>query len=241
MRVPHYYRGIIGASDTDTKIQSSGETCDRLGLPKDAGDWSVDQVQTWAKDQGFDSGTLGKMRELEVDGDVLLHIEPADIQEDLGVSSGIQAKKLFLRIKALHEHNIPMGVEPLSFWQHRAMNRKAMDTMVLTIGVAPRTAMTYFKMFPKAAQPAEPIGGWLEWLFVPEYYIWRNSDTIVPTGGLPSFVPACLLVSLVGEIRARVGFLVTGNTTAVVLGFMTLVLMQEAGGWVYASVCYYLM
>ena len=205
MRVPHYYRGIIGASDTDTKIQSSGETCDRLGLPKDAGDWSVDQVQTWAKDQGFDSGTLGKMRELEVDGDVLLHIEPADIQEDLGVSSGIQAKKLFLRIKALHEHNIPMGVEPLSFWQHRAMNRKAMDTMVLTIGVAPRTAMTYFKMFPKAAQPAEPIGGWLEWLFVPEYYIWRNADTIV--GGLPGFVPACLLVSLVGKSRARVGFL----------------------------------
>ena len=89
------------------------------------------QVQTWAKDQGFDSGALGKMRELEVDGDVLLHIEPVDIREDLGVSSGIQAKKLFLRIKALHEHNIPMGVEPLSSWQHRAMPVLVLLVLVL--------------------------------------------------------------------------------------------------------------
>ena len=199
------------------------------------------QVQTWAKDQGFDSGALGKMRELEVDGDVLLHIEPVDIREDLGVSSGIQAKKLFLRIKALHEHNIPMGVEPLSFWQHRAMNRKAMDTMVLTIGLAPRTAMTYFKMFPKAAQPAEPIGGWLEWLFVPEYYICKNADTIV--GGLPGNVPACLFGTLVLKVVLALGSLVTGKASAtdVVLSFVTLVLVQEIGGWICATLNYHLI
>ena len=96
----------IGASDTDTKGQSSGETCDRLGLPNDVRDWSVGQVQTWAMDQGFDYAPRLKMIELQVDGDVLLHIEPADIQKDLGVISGTQAKRLFSRIKALHEHHL---------------------------------------------------------------------------------------------------------------------------------------
>ena len=103
----------IGASDTDTKGQSSGETCDieALGLPNDVRDWSVDQVQTWAIDQDFDYTPRLKMRELEVDGNVLLHIEPADIQKDLGVISGTQAKRLFSRIKALHEHHLPHARE----------------------------------------------------------------------------------------------------------------------------------
>lgn len=80
----------------------------------------------------------------------------------------------------------------MSFWQHRALNRKQFDGLVIKLfnGFSPRNAINNMATLPANGQPKEPCGWW-EYIVVPEYYIWRHSDEIA--GGLPGSLPSVLL------------------------------------------------
>ena len=61
----------------------------------------------------------------------------------------------------------------MSFWQYRAMNRNAMDHMVLGLGgVAPRFALHLLDEFPLHGRPVEE-DGWLMWILCPQYSLPR--------------------------------------------------------------------
>jgi hypothetical protein len=67
--------------------------------------------------------------------------------------------------------------------------------------MAPRWAISNFSTLPEHARPQKALGenhnsimAWLEWIFVPEYYIYLNRENIL--GGLPGFLPYVLLAQL---------------------------------------------
>ena len=145
---------------------------------------------------------IAKLEQHQIDGDILLHIENHDIKDDLGVEDEHEINRMWQLLTALKVHNMEMGIESLSFWQQRALNRRNMDPMVLSFGFAPRTAMSYFALFPSHAQPADRVHcgyatcslwehwtGWLQWFFIPEYYLWDQSDTLMYDRPLTLAVP----------------------------------------------------
>ena len=178
---------------------------------------------SWAKDKGLSDAVQAKLAAHKIDGDILLHIEGHDLEDDLEMTDQAERDTMWQLLTALKAHNIAMGIEGLSFWQQRALNRRAMDSMVLAIGFAPRTAMTYFKLFPSHAQPADRVLcgeatcslGWPMWVLVPEYYLWGQSDTLM--GGLPGLVPASLVLTML--LKAVVLVLVIATVAGADTGF----------------------
>ena len=108
-------------------------------------------------------------------------------------------------------------VDTLTFWQHRSLNRKRMEFLTSTISTAPRVAIYQMKKLPANARPTVPLGfghgvimAWLEWLFIPGYYIWVHSGTIA--GGLPGLLPAICVCRMSCRILQKL--LVIGNGVA---------------------------
>ena len=83
--------------------------------------------------------------------------------------------------------------------------------------------MTYFKLFPSHAQPADRVIcgeatcslGWPQWLLAPEYYLWEHSDTLM--GGLPGLVPASLVLTMLLKVVVLV--LVVATVAGAETGF----------------------
>jgi len=201
----------LGVSMHDLAVASHTQDVNKLDIPEDTGDWTPEQVRVWAVEKKFSDHVMAKLEAHNIDGDILLHIERHDIVEDLGVDDEAEGNRMWMMLTQLKAHNIPLGIEGLSFWQQRALNRRTMDSMVLALGFAPRTAMTYFQLFPSHAQPADRVHcgyatctlwehwtGWIQWAFVPEWYLWEQSDTLM--GGLPGLVPWTLLLTVVTKV-----------------------------------------
>jgi hypothetical protein len=67
----------------------------------------------------------------------------------------------------------------MTFWEYRSLNRSTTDFLVPLLATAPRWAITYFPTIPEHARPKVVLGeghtsifSWLEWIFVPEVYIF---------------------------------------------------------------------
>ena len=85
---------------------------------------------SWAKAKGLSDAVQAKLAAHKIDGDILLHIEGHDLEDDLEMTDQAEREKMWQLLTGLKAHNIAMGIEGLSFWQQRALNRRAMDSMV---------------------------------------------------------------------------------------------------------------
>jgi hypothetical protein len=83
-----------------------------------AGDWSTAQVIDWADKLKVQDDTKALLKkgflDNNVDGIVLLHVTDSDLQEDIGIESGIQRKVVLAAISTLKDSN--KGHKSLSFW-----------------------------------------------------------------------------------------------------------------------------
>ena len=82
------------------------------------------------------------------------------------------------------------------FWDYRhGLYEQQREFDLVTFGMysGPRYALHLLNAYiPASGRPAAEIS-WLEWVLVPELYIFRNRDLIL--GGLPSVVPITLFAS----------------------------------------------
>jgi len=178
-------------------------------------EWTVEDVQAWALEQGLEEDVAGTLARWGVDGAVLLNVDENDVREDLKIS-GLKAKKLLAAVQKLRDQfrskTHPDGTVRMSFHQYRALNRNAMDAMVPALfGVAPRFALTILNEFPEHGKPAEE-DGWITWLFWPQYYIFCQADNIC--GGLPMMLQISILFSLLRqfmEMALAIGLYVAGE------------------------------
>jgi hypothetical protein len=178
-------------------------------------EWTVEDVQAWALEQGLEEDVAGTLARWGVDGAVLLNVDENDVREDLKIS-GLKAKKLLAAVQKLRDQfrskTHPDGTVRMSFHQYRALNRNAMDAMVPALfGVAPRFALTILNEFPEHGKPAEE-DGWITWLFWPQYYIFCQADNIC--GGLPMMLKISILFSLLRqfmEMALAIGLYVAGE------------------------------
>ena len=178
-------------------------------------EWTVEDVQAWALEQGLEEDVAGTLARWGVDGAVLLNVDENDVREDLKIS-GLKAKKLLAAVQKLRDQfrskTHPDGTVRMSFHQYRALNRNAMDAMVPALfGVAPRFALTILNEFPEHGKPAEE-DGWITWLFWPQYYIFCQADNIC--GGLPIMLKISILFALLRqflEMALAIGLYVAGE------------------------------
>ena len=178
-------------------------------------EWTVEDVQAWALEQGLEEDVAGTLARWGVDGAVLLNVDENDVREDLKIS-GLKAKKLLAAVQKLRDQfrskTHPDGTVRMSFHQYRALNRNAMDAMVPALfGVAPRFALTILNEFPQHGKPKEE-DGWMTWLFWPQYYIFCQADNIC--GGLPIMLKISILFALLRqflEMALAIGLYVAGE------------------------------
>ena len=164
-------------------------------------DWDVADVEAWVGEQGWAFGDqfIETVRTHEVTGPVLMHIEKADLEDEFGIASGLDRAKVMAALeKLVEDEKVASGedwVSPtMGFWEFRSMNRKQIDWLTALLTGAPRFAISHMGKLPPQARPANEIGGWLEWLLLPQYYIFVNTETIL--GGLPGLIPFACLVGL---------------------------------------------
>lgn len=217
-------------------------------LPDDATTWTVVQVNEWVDTLGVSSASTIKagVTKHGITGNILMVLDDTDLQEELGVSSGVERKKLFLQINQLKDSESEKNAK-LTFWELRALNRQMVDYATPLLTVAPRWAITTFDDFPEYCRPAAALGeghnsvmGWLEWALFPEWYIWTNRDTIMC--GLPGFVPYVCFGNLligIGAIGLGLASAGLGGATGAAIAYITLKLGLEifAGSfaWIYSA------
>ena len=145
-------------------------------LPDDATTWTVVQVNEWVDTLGVSSASTIKagVTKHGITGNILMVLDDTDLQEELGVSSGVERKKLFLQINLLKDSESEKNAK-LTFWELRALNRQMVDYATPLLTVAPRWAITTFDDFPEYCRPAAALGeghnsimGWVEWALFPE-------------------------------------------------------------------------
>ena len=196
-------------------------------LPSDATTWTVGNVNEWVDTLDTASGSTIKaaVTKHTITGNILMVLDDSDLQEELGVSSGIERKKIMVAITALKDSDSERYAK-LTFWELRALNRQMVDYTTPLLTSAPRWAITNFDDFPKYCQPAAALGeghnsvlSWLEWALFPEWYIWSNRDTIMC--GLPGFIPyVCFL-----NLAIAVFFILAAGSVAGINGILV------AGAW----------
>ena len=149
-------------------------------------DWDVADVEAWVGEQGwaFADGFIDVVRQHEVTGHVLMHIEKADLEDEFGLSSGLDRAKVVAALEKVTEDEKTASGEnwmppPMDFWEYRSMNRKQVDGLTPLLTAAPRFAISNMASLPPNAKPTNEIGGWFEWLVLPQYYIYLNTDTIL--------------------------------------------------------------
>jgi hypothetical protein len=180
-------------------------------LSSDVLTWTVSDTQEWAATAGFSNvkGAQAAIVEHNVNGKILLFVDVADLQDEFGVSSKMEAKMIVEAIRHLQDspEETPAingayegeGGLRLDFYEYRAMNRKQFYKSACLFGSAPRYAIQLVETnFAAHALPAEPIG-WIMWIVLPEYWIWQHSDAIL--GGLPFGI----IFVIVGGFFAKVG------------------------------------
>jgi hypothetical protein len=217
-------------------------------LPDDATTWTVVQVNEWVDTLGVSSASTIKagVTKHGITGNILLVLDDTDLQEELGVSSGVERKKIFLQINQLKDSESEQNAK-LTFWELRALNRQKVDYATPLLTVAPRWAITTFDDFPEYCRPAAALGeghnsvmSWLEWALFPEWYIWTNRDTIMC--GLPGFVPYVCFGNLligIGAIGLGLASAGLGGAAGAAIAYITLKLGLEifAGSfaWIYSA------
>ena len=147
-------------------------------LPSEANTWTVEQVCEWVDSPGteFQDPTgyfKDNVRKHGITGNILMVLEVNDLEEELGVTSGIERKKLMFDLDALE--NTYTGEAGLDFWENRALNRQLVDYAVPLLVSAPRWAITTIDDFPAYCKPEKDMGedtnivfAWIEWLLFPE-------------------------------------------------------------------------
>jgi len=227
-------------------------------LPAQANTWTVEQVCEWVDSPGteFQDPTgyfKDNVRKHGITGNILMVLEVNDLEEELGVKSSIERKKLMIDLDALE--NTYNGEAVLDFWSNRAINRQLVDYAIPLLGIAPRFGITTFDDFPAYCRPKLDMGegqstviAWVEWLFFPEWYIFSNSDTIMC--GIPGILKYTYLFQLILKCSlpflAYVGSLqhplITGpmafGIIAVVM--MGMPLIMELVGWCIATMGWYI-
>ena len=217
-------------------------------LPVDATTWTSAQVNEWVDTLNTPSALKIKagVSKHGITGNILMVIDDTDLNEELGVASSIERKTIFAAITALKDSSREMNAQ-LTFWELRSLNRQMVDYTTPLLTTAPRWAITTFDDFPKYCQPAALLGegnnivlSWLEWAIFPEWYIWKNRDTIMC--GLPGFVPyVCFANLLIGVGCIISGFMSNGfqGATSAALLYVLYKLGGElaagCGAWMYSA------
>ena len=152
----------------------------------DTKSWSVEDVVAWAAKEGFDD-IAPLITKFSVDGITLLHIDEADLEDELGMSSRLTRKKFMLKVgelKTVYDSDgdgvvADTELPDQDFWQYRALNRKHCDLTTTYLNGSPRVA---FLMMVAEGDLGNAEGGLMKWLF-PHFWIWANSEEIME--GLP--------------------------------------------------------
>lgn len=242
MRTTSHFQGFlfVGLFATTAFVNAA--------LPEDATTWTPTQVNEWVDTLNTDSASIIKagVTQHAITGNILMVLDDTDLEGELGVSSGIERKKIFVAIAALKDSESEQNAK-LSFWELRALDRQMVDYATPLLTTAPRWAITTFDDFPKYCRPAASLGeghnsmmGWLEWALFPEWYIWTNRDTIMC--GLPGFIPyVCFANLLVGVVLIVLGLIGDGvkGALSVAMAYVLLKLYSEIGGgcvaWLYSA------
>lgn len=186
-------------------------------LPSDATTWTIPQVQQWigTLDTASEAILQERVHKHKITGNILMLVEDSDLEQELGVTSGLERKRVLAARDALkdsdNERNAALG-----FWELRNLNRQMVDYTTPLLTTAPRWAITTFDDYPSYCQPLKGLGegqhvvfAWVEWLLFPEWYIWSNRDSIMC--GLPGFVPYVVWINLATSLTALMTTVCTGN------------------------------
>jgi hypothetical protein len=145
-------------------------------LPDDATTWTIAQVNEWVDTLELPNASTIKagVTKYGVTGNILMVLDDTDLQEELGVSSSIERKKIIVEINGLKDSENEKTAK-LTFWELRALNRQMVDFATPLLAAAPRWAITTFDDFPEYCRPAAALGeghnsvmSWFEWAFFPE-------------------------------------------------------------------------
>jgi len=147
---------------------------------------------------------LEAIEKYEINGSILLNMDDVDLQDEIKIESKLHRKSILAAIQELLKDGQKKN---MNFWEYRSLNRQQTDYTVNLLSMAPRWAISNFSTIPEHARPQKALGedhnsilAWLEWIFVPEYYIFLNRETIL--GGLPGFIPYALMAHLIGKVCA---------------------------------------
>jgi len=129
-------------------------------------------------------------------------MEDDDLEKEMGISSSLQRKTILTAINTLKTKG---QKENMTFWEYRSMNRKEITRIMPMLTTAPRWAITLFDEVPEHGRPKKklgegyrPIQAWIEWLLIPEYYIFLHRNDLF--GGLPGLVPELLVAALLMKV-----------------------------------------
>jgi hypothetical protein len=213
----------------------------------DAADWSVDQVSGWASKLTLQEESAAKFKDgitaNSIDGTILMHVSEDDLKDDMGISSSLQRKVIIAAITKL-KGGARDGNRKMNFWQYRSLHRKEMDHLMTLLNAgAPRWGITKFAELPEYGRPEKPLGGghnaamaWFEWLVIPEYYIYLNSDTIA--GGLPGLMSFMAAMKLIISALTLFGHALARNPGGVVQHCFTQLgteVVVGCGAWLYMN------
>lgn len=110
-----------------------------LQRPEDPMDWSVDDVVDWGKSHGFDDFVLGKLREHEISGDVLLEFDVNTLKE-IDIPAFGRRVHIFRAIKTLKARSEPAAPPPESQPFSPAMSGYEPDSPASTHILSPTVA-----------------------------------------------------------------------------------------------------
>jgi hypothetical protein len=173
--------------------------------------------------------------EHSINGNILLFMDESDLEDELAISSKSTRSKIMSAIKALNDQQSSSSssgtsggkAAGMSFWEYRSMNKKMVDRITPLITIAPRWSISMFPQLPVHGQPASAIGGWAEWILIPEYYIFKHRESIL--GGLPGLIPFCIIAKFVIQaFGLTLGLLTKGLPGLLAVVFVSL--FAEVGG-----------
>ena len=185
-------------------------------LPGDVRDWDAGHISDWIDSLKMDTAVSSKLKagfeQAGVTGNILLWVDESDLQDDLGISSKLQRKRIMAAIQELNDKDnarhgggsgpgVAAGGAPMSFWELKSMNRKQIMWITPLVTTSPRYAISKLAGLPPHAQPPTKIG-WIEYIFLPEYYLFANRNTIL--GGLPGLMWLGCLTQFVARLVALV-------------------------------------
>jgi len=181
-------------------------------LDQDTTTWTNEEVLTWVDTQTFSLAIKTKLKDglgkNGVVGNTLLHMNDDDFKDECGIDNENDIKKIQAAIKALV--NTPAEQQAkMTYRELRSLNRKVIDYIQATLATSPRWSISLFKRLPENhCQPKIQID-WLQWLFVPEVWIWMHSHELLC--GLPGFIPWVLLGNALVKVATIIGQLATGS------------------------------